>query len=129
MGGRGSSSPAASSQSRVVPVMDATGQPAFFRMEAGQEQPAGRMTRKQVEERYKGKKYGTHAMDGTISAIAYDRGRAILLSGSYDPNGGGYRVEAAIDMSSGRELLNGRWRYADTKDDAIDVVGELLDRG
>lgn len=87
---------------------------------------AKKLTHKQIEETYKGKRFDPKDVYSTITTIVYSDGLAILLSGSYCNLGAGYCLEAAIDLTTGQNVIAGRWRYADTKDDAIDVLGEML---
>ena len=85
------------------------------------------MTKKQIVETYKGKRFDPNDRFSTITAIAFHKGVAVLLSGKYDTYGGGYTVEAAIDMATGENVIAGHWRPADSKEDAIDVYLEILD--
>lgn len=88
---------------------------------------AGKLTQKQVTETYKGKRFDSKDPYSTITTIAFYKGIAVLLSGKYEPiGGGGYTIEAVVDMGTGKNLIKGRSRFADTKADAIDVALEML---
>lgn len=101
MGGRGSTSTGRFSQNRVVPVMDATGQPAFFRMEAGQE--AGNQAEKRVRpsiQEIKPKLIRDVAGGGGYVYISWPRS-----SRRYESNGDGtfsYTEQSQVDLEGNR---------------------------
>lgn len=82
-----------------------------------------KMTKKQITEMYKGKKIDAWT---TITTIAWDGDRAILMSGHYDPNESGYYVDAVIDRNTGMNLIGGSCRPCESKQDAIDVADEII---
>ncbi len=84
------------------------------------------MTKKQIAEMYKGKRYDESDRFSTITTIAFHGDYAVLLSGKYDPYGGGYDVEACIDRNTGENVIEGHHRPCDNKEDAIDVAYEMM---
>lgn len=84
------------------------------------------MTKKQITETYKGKRYDENDKFSVITAIAFYDDYAVLMSGKYDPYGGGYYVEACIDRNTGENVIEGHCRPCDNKDDAIDVALEMM---
>jgi len=84
------------------------------------------ITKKQITETYKGKKFGDSKWADEVKTIVFHEDLAILLSGHYDPWGGGYDVEAVIDRNTGENLIPGQSRPCDDKSDAIDVACEMM---
>jgi hypothetical protein len=83
------------------------------------------ISKQQIIDTYKGRPF--HDMnDDVITQIVFDGDIAILVSGSYDPYQAGYYVDAIIDRNTGSNLIPGRCRPCDDKDDAVDVAYEML---
>lgn len=83
------------------------------------------MTKKQITDTYKGKKYGNGRWADEITTISFFDHYAVLMSGRYDPNEAGYYVEACIDRNTGENVIEGN-RPCDDKQDAIDVACEMM---
>ena len=84
------------------------------------------MTKKQITETYKGKRFNENDEYSVISTIAFHDNFAVLMSGAYSPIESGYDVEAVIDRETGKNLIEGRKRPAESKEDAIDVALEMM---
>lgn len=85
------------------------------------------LTKKQIEEMYKGKKFDAADKFSIITTISFYDNYAILMSGHYDRNGGGYYVEACIDRQNGQNVIEGHCRPCDDKNDAVDVAFEMIE--